>query len=145
MLHMKTEDHDDQFISTEEAAGAFAGVGDMGVEAPNFMQVDCYTTFKAEYAIIGSDIVFHFFANDDINRLPNPWGYWKSIFPKALERVASDHFGAEYPRLQAAYADELASWWLKAASFDHVLDPHVFAQRFLEKLDQELDKEMRPS
>ncbi len=140
------DEQDEQFISTEQAAEAFDGIGDqLGAEAPNFMQIDCYTTFRAEYAVLDDDLVFHFFANDEINQLPNPWHYWKTTFPKQLEQVAGRYFAAAYPRVRAAYADELASWWLRADGFDHVLDMNEFAHRFLEQLDRALESDMGPS
>jgi hypothetical protein len=137
---------DKQQVSVDKFREVFDGVGDqLLVEAPNFMSVDSYTTFKAEYAVLDGDIVFHFFANDEINRLPDPWHYWKTVFPRCLERVAEKYFAATYPRVRAAYTDELASWWLRANGFGHILNMDEFAKQFLERLDKELDTQMRPS
>ena len=142
---MMDNDDDKQFVSVDEAAGAFVGIGDMGVEAPNFMPINCYTTFRAEYAVMGDDLVFHFYATDEINKLPNPWRYWKTAFPNALSKVAKEHFQSEAPRVRAAYTDELCSWWLRANGYEHVLDMDEYAVRFLEKLDQELESMLHPS
>jgi len=137
---------DKQFVSTEQAAAAFEGIDDeIGVEAPVFMAITDYTTFRAEYAVLDDDLVFHFYATDEVNKLPDPWRYWKTTFARALAKVAKDHFQAEYPRVKAAYTDELASWWLRADRYGHVLDMDEFAKRFLSKLDQELDAELKSS
>lgn len=136
---------DRQTIQKETIVQQFAGVGDMSTEAPDFMAVNSFTTFRAEYANLMGDFVFHFFVNDEVNQLADPWAYWKGRFPQVLERVAKEYFAIGYPRLRAAYSDEMASWWLRADGFDHLIDPDEFCRRFLERLDAELDHQTRPS
>ena len=141
---------DDQFISTGDIATQFVGVGDLSTEqfvgvgdlsteAPKFVPVETYTTFSAEYALMDGDIVLHFFTNDDINAMPDARQYWKTTFPNVLSKTASAYFNADYPKLKAAYSEELASWWLRAYGFDHILDEEAFVMRFLEQLDSDLD------
>jgi hypothetical protein len=130
---------DQQTIRKDDIAQQFDGVGDLSTEAPVFTQVTCYTTFRAEYAMINGNLVFHFFANDEVNQLADPWAYWKDRFPNVLSKLATEFFASSYPRVRAAYSGELASWWLRADSFDHLLDPEGFCLRFLEQLDGQLD------
>lgn len=107
-----------------------------------FIQITEYTTFRAEVAITDGDIVFHFYANDDINNLPNPSKYWLDLFPNALSAVAEKYFNATFPRLKAAYTEEQASWWMRAFGFGRLLDPHKSAYKFFDVLDAALDGEM---
>lgn len=131
------------------------------VAAVQFTLVDAYTTFRAEYAFVDSDIVLHFFVPvealvartgqappDDSTR--DAWTrhfvendtllqqYWLEIFPAALERKATEVFLARPPRLVAAYTEEVASWWFKAVKFC-VLKPEDLIKTLLAKLDQDLD------
>lgn len=136
--------NDEQFVSIDEAAEAFGSTSAaLGAEAPEFTSVDLYTTFKAEYAVIGADLIFHFFATEEVNKLPDPWRYWKRSFPDALQVVATEHFGSSYPRIKAAYSEDLASWWLRANGYEQIMDLNDYAKRFLAKLDAALDSAVR--
>lgn len=136
-----------QILSSEEHDTACADVGTLSgvaVEIPGAMQftgVNDYTTFRAEYGVKDEDnLVFHFFATEEINQLPNPWKYWKETFPEVLQKVAVPFFKSGPPALRAAYTEELASWWMQAdGAAGKVLDAHHFARRFLQELDKELD------
>ncbi len=107
-----------------------------------FVPADLYTTFRAEFAIEEGDIIFHFYVTDAINKLPNPWKYWLELFPKCLSDNAERYFNTVFPRLKAAYTEEKGSWWMRAFGFGKLLDPHRFAHRFLDLLDEALDSEM---
>jgi hypothetical protein len=107
-----------------------------------FIQITEYTTFRAEVAITDGDIVFHFYANEEINKLPDPRKYWLELFPNALSSTAEVYFNATFPRLKAAYTEEQASWWMRAFGFGKLLDPHRFAYKFFDVLDAALDGEM---
>lgn len=109
-----------------------------GVAALQFTKVRDYTTFDAEYAVVGDDIVFHFFLPDDQTQVDAHSSYWLKQFPGALEQVAQSYWEATYPRLKAAYTEELSSWWLRCYGFANNGDPELRAQRFLEKLDEAL-------
>jgi len=136
-----------QILTSEEHNQACADMDGMestelGVDAMEFTTVDEYTTFKAEYAVKDEDdLVFHFFATDEVNDMADPWGYWKESFPEALNEVAPAFFKSGPPKLRAAYAEELASWWLQAdGAAGKVLDPDHYARKFLEQLDGALDR-----
>jgi hypothetical protein len=104
-----------------------------------FTTVNDYTTYAAEFAITEGDLVFHFYATDEVNQRRDPRGYWLEAFPAVMERVAKDYFKADFPRLKAAYTEEKASWWMRAKGFGQVLDPHKFTYKFLDELDSALD------
>lgn len=98
-----------------------------------------FTTFRAEWAWKGDDLVLHFFkpeAKLDGN-------YWMTTFPNCLSEVAEDFFNASYPRLKAAYAPEkeLESWWMQASNFTPI-DQRQFVESFLDKLDTRLEPEL---
>ena len=106
-----------------------------------YRSIDKYTTFRAEYAFEGDDIVFHFFPPPEcVGWEPRlQWAYWTEHFPVVLERVACEHFETTDPtRLKAAYTQELVSWWLRAHNFPH-LNPDYLAEKLLEKMDAALD------
>ena len=129
---------DSQFISKQDAGKAFTGVApDMGVVAPDFKKTENYTTFTAEHAVIDKAIVAHFFLSREAEKLPTK--YFVEVFPEALSEVAKAHFDADYPRLKAAYSEDLKSWWLRADGFDHLLDIDAFMAEFFRKLDSKLD------
>lgn len=106
-----------------------------GVIPLQFTQVDDYTTFRAEYAFDGPDIVFHFYLPE---ARKNDVNYWLSVFPSALDPVARTTFNATAPRLRAAYTEEMRSWWLRASRYEHIPDRIGLTRRFLERLDQTL-------
>lgn len=103
--------------------------------AMDFIKVRNYTTFLAEHAFDGDDIVFHFFRTPE-----NPSDhYWKSVFPNALSDVAQKVFQAGYPRLKAAWTEEQDSWWMRAAGFATTGLPEDRLNLFYETLDQVAD------
>lgn len=114
-----------------------------GVHALQFVQVDNYTTFYAEFALVDGDIVFHFFLTPEMRSNRARWRrYWLEDFPTVLEPSALKHFDTtpEAKRLEATYIEDIVdSWWMRAFGYGHLLDPHQFALGFLEQLDQGLD------
>jgi hypothetical protein len=106
-------------------------VGDDGFGVPTlaFTKDDSYTTFNAEHAISGNDIVLHFFPPPELIeragqplvydqvRFPSPNHYWLKEFPVALEQAVIQAFQAPKERLRIEYTAELASWYLKAQGF----------------------------
>ena len=113
--------------------------GTMPVLPLQFIKIHDYTTFAAEFAITEGDLVFHFFATDEVNARPDPREYWLTTFPNTFSQVAEDYFKATYPRLKAAYTEEQASWWMRAVGFGMLLLPHEFAYGFFDALDAALD------
>ena len=107
-----------------------------GIETLQFTKLEDYTTFTVEYAWDGDDLVFHFFRPPEREKEQN---YWLKIFPKVMDPVARNFFGAESPRLRAAFTAELDSWWLRANGYGNIIDKKAFAELFLSKLDQSLD------
>lgn len=111
-----------------------------------FHEVKDYTTFRAEFAMDAGDIVFHFYKTPEIEGLGNlVRKYWADMFPLVLVEVSTAHFGVseDSGRLKGQHVwDEglgLDSWWFRAFSFGHLLDPHAVAFKFLERLDAGLD------
>lgn len=105
-----------------------------------YKQVEDFTTFTAEYAWKGQDIVVHFFTPKEFNSAPTKQvdPYWLTDFPMSLDRVARAHFRADAPRLQAKYTEELKSWWLLAQGYGNVLDLDAYMIQFFEVLDTDL-------
>lgn len=115
---------------------ALSAEREQGVKPLDFKKVQDYTTFDAEYAFDRNDIVFHFFpphANEVTRQ------YWLSQFPAVLDKFAQKFWEVEYPRLMAAYTEELNSWWLRAFGFGNQGDPEARALKFIEQLDAELE------
>jgi hypothetical protein len=117
------------------------------VEPQLFTRVGEYTTFYCEYTSKGMDIHFHFFTAPEHVDV----AYWKNIFPVCLDKVAREHFGFEYPRLQASFVEDVlrvgsdpqkdppeTSWWMIVQQLS-VPDPDALIAKFLEKLDQALE------
>jgi len=126
-----------QPISTteQEATTLLASQDEQGVAALQFVPTTDFTTFRAEYAFSGDDIVFHFFRTEE-----NPGEeYWGTIFPNVLSEVAQEVFQAGYPRLKAAFTREHDSWWMRAGSFVNVGLPEERVKRFYAALDQALE------
>lgn len=128
---MRHEVNEDDRKVLDGFAGQQAGV--MPIQ---FVQVDEYTTFRAEYAMDGDDFVLHFFQSPERSKDLN---YWLKSFPVVLDTVARSHFQANRPRLVAAYTEEMDSWWLRAHGYANVVDKDAYIRRFLEKLDHTLD------
>jgi len=115
-----------------------------GIQGLHFTKVDGYTTFAAEYALEGDDIVFHFFLPPELEghlREPKVLHYWKRVFPEVLEPVVYEIFKVQSPQVQAAYVGDFGvnSWWLRAHGFASRLDPDGFCTFFFEELDKALD------
>lgn len=108
---------------------------DQGVLALQFEKVNDYTTFLAEHAFDGEDIVFHFFRSEENSTNK----YWKEIFPEALSEVAQKVFQAGYPRLKAAWTEEQDSWWMRANGFVNIGLPEERIKSFYSELDQALE------
>lgn len=116
----------------------------VGVQGLQFTKVSCYTTFTAEYAQEGEDLVFHFFLPPELEektREPHVLRYWRRTFPAIFEPVVYTAFRAEPPRVQAAYVSDFGvnSWWFRAYGFVNRLDPEGLCTHFLEELDKALD------
>ena len=104
-------------------------------------------SFRAEYAVVEGDLVFHFYRPTNPPRNPNR--YWEDIFPGVLDPITRNFFKAEYPRLKAKRITDrdgddiklgIDSWWLRAYGFGYVFDSAAFAVRFLDSLEEALDK-----
>lgn len=119
-----------------------------------FTKVERFTTFLAEYAFQDKDIILHFFPSEELHQSPRAKTYWLEVFPRVLDPVSRESFGAEPPRLEgqfiemaipsfipAAQAKATSSWWFCAHGFTEVLDPHGLVERFLSSLDRALDAE----
>lgn len=141
------ESKNERFVSLEEVDDAkasdllkvqasFANVKDA---VPKYKKVDGYTTFRAEYGLVGDDIVIHFF--DTKERPISLLKYWQETFPRALNEFGQEYFSAGYPRLTAKYTPEMKSWWFRARGYDHLLDVDSFVLKFLDGLDGALDPE----
>ncbi len=114
----------------------------MALQTPDFKKIESFTTFNAEYAVIGQDLVFHFYLPaeyEDQKQTPKVAQYWMQIFPTALDVTARTFFNANYPRLKAAYTPEMVSWWFRAHGFANVPDPVRSAYLFAQALDKTLD------
>jgi len=123
------------------------------VEAQPFTKVDDYTTFYCEYTFKGDHIHFHFFHSPE--SAEKDATYWRLTFPRCLDAVARGFFSATYPQLQASLVEGVLrhgadpdttpedSWWFLAGGFANVPDPNLLVTRFLEELDQVLDKVSR--
>jgi len=114
--------------------------GDQTVAPLAFIKSE-YTTFRAEFAIVDGDLVFHFFLSPEAEKKTDVRKYWDQFFPAVLDPVAREVFKAEYPKLKAAKVADfnIDSWWLRAYGFGYVLDPHRLAYRFLDALDAGLE------
>lgn len=114
-----------------------------------FTQVEDFTTFLAEYALVDGNIVLHFFPPREAFELSNTTQtprisaeylrYWKRTFPEVLSPVAEEFFKATAPVLTATYIEEMTSWWMRANGYAHRLDPEGFIRLFFAELDRSLD------
>ena len=116
-----------------------------GVSELKFTKINTFTTFTAEFAIVGDDLVFHFFLPPELlphlNKSRDVQRYWKDSFPEVLEPVVKKVFQVGAPRIQATYVADFGvnSWWMKANGFANGLDPEGLCSLFFEQLDKELD------
>ena len=132
-----------KFYTEAEAADLIEDEEPHGVPLLQFKKVTDYTTFTAEYAFDGRDIVFHFFLPPEMEGKKNDT-YWLQVFPATLDPVVREAFRAGPPQLQAAYVNDFGinSWWLRAygfAGFARLLDPDLVCQSFLASLDAALE------
>jgi len=129
---------DDAVSMLHNAPKVISGVA-AGV--PRFNRVDEFTTFLAEYAMVGSDLVMHFFGTEEHpnNGSKEADQYWKVHFPSCLDQVGQEHFQATAPRLVAKYTEEMKSWFLKAQGYDHLTSTESFVMLFCRKLDSMLE------
>ena len=139
-----------EFIETyKEQAPNQLGTGPIKFEA-----FACHL-FRAEFAVVGDDLVFHFHKPEGAEHDMTPQNlenYWGRAFPISLDAVAREFFRAEYPRLAATRVEErdkktefegkelpLDSWWLKACGFAiETSDPQALAKAFYRRLSTDL-------
>lgn len=144
-------------MTEKQATESLSQQADQNVDPVQFTPVNIYTTFRAEFAVEGPDLIFHFFLPPEVIGAGEMLAghpvrlkeldtrvrkYWLDHFPRTLDVVARGFFKAEAPRLQASYVEEyeLKSWWLRCFGFaNQGLDPAARCQLFLEHLDQALD------
>lgn len=111
---------------------------DMGASPLQFAQTDLPPYLRAEVAVVGKDLVFHFFLLDPSKPLPGGYStFWETLFPTHLDTVARAHFRAEFPSLQAQRVNEfeIDSWWLRAFGYaDASIDMPAFIQNFYDRL-----------
>jgi len=127
------------------AAQDVAGVSDAVVK---FKQVECYTTFLAEYAAVDGNVIIHFFPPREsftmvggkpvLSRDFMHW--WQTRFPELLSPAAEEYFKATQPTLQAQYIPEMQSWWMRAGGFARRLGVSAFVEGFFSLLDQRIDE-----
>lgn len=133
-------------LKPEEAVNALreapTGFGGVKEAVPSYTKIKEYTTFEAEYTMIGEDVVVHFFPSEELKVAPKQSGetYWKVHFPEVLNETAQEYFNATAPRLVAKYTEELYSWWFKAQGYGHIIDLDFFIRRFFEKMDAKLEE-----
>lgn len=137
--------HAERDAAGKDAPTMIGGVQDAVVK---FEQIDTYTTFNVEYALVGEHIVIHFFPPFEAY-VATPGGgkrvsedyllKWKRHFPEVLSPVAMEYFKAGLPTISATYVEEMTSWYMRCAGFANRLDPAALVLGFFEKLDQALD------
>lgn len=109
-----------------------------GVDPLRFMKFT-RPKYRAEYAVEGDDLVFHFFLPEGAD--PNAQHkFWSHEFPTQLELTAIKHFQVTAPRLQAQFIPDygLNSWWLRAFGFGASTLSDALAQELFIELDQAL-------
>lgn len=97
--------------------------------------------FTVEYALVGRDLVFHFFRPEAKEQEPiMSDAYWKITFPSVLDVVAQKHFNAGQERLSAEFISDfnLDSWYLQARGYDHILDLEGYVEKFYRLLEEGL-------
>lgn len=120
-------------LLSPQVTGLLQAEPDLGVSVPVFT-VRGHDRFVAEFAVIGSDFVFHFRLHQDKEAQLLESTFWKQTFPEVLSALAQAYFKASYPRLKAAYTEEMKSWWFRAYGFADVPDPTGRADGFLRDL-----------
>jgi hypothetical protein len=107
-----------------------------------FTKTNEFSTFDAEYLREpDGSIVFHFFLPDDLfsGQVQKRKIYWSAVFPELLSNLAQEYFQATYPRLRAAFTEEVNSWWMQAGGFGHILELEVYVNAFFAQLDAKID------
>lgn len=116
----------------------------LGVDAPQFVINEKYSSFRAEVAVLEGDFVFHFYLPK--GGVKDYTYYWEDLFPTCLDFVARDYFKVSYPRIKAMHIKELGidSWWMRAYGFvDSTLNPDAFVEKFYQKLHSALESQNR--
>lgn len=138
-----------------ELIGIVGSLPETGIEPVQFMKDTSFTTFSAEYALRGEDIVVHFYLPPEIIggeganhasralQRPSVFHYWTEVFARTLDETARQYFEADAPRLQAAYSAEVYSWWLRARGYGHLLDIPAFVRGFFVAFDAALDPSLQ--
>lgn len=124
-------------INQQQKQDSNIGLVAIAEAVPQFTKVMDFTTFTAEYAMVMGALVVHFFIPPDFKG--DVRYYWTMVFPRALDKVAQDHFNARSPRLQAKFTSELNSWWFRARGYDHILDIPKYVTSFFTALDAALE------
>jgi len=124
-------------------------IGNVADAVVKFKQVEDFTTFLAEYTLLGDDIVIHFFPPREAYVLSNLTQepavpaeylrYWKRKFPEVLSPVAERVFMATAPIITAMYIEEMTSWWMRANGYATRLEPDELIRLFFVELDRSLD------
>jgi len=131
-------------MTETEAKDRLSMEEEQGVRAKTFRKVEDYTTFIGEVCIHEGSLIFHFYQVKDIQHLGARVGYyWRYLFPEVLSDASMEFFNAAYPRLRAAYTQEVDSWWFQADGFGHILDLDAYADKFLEKLDEAIEAKIK--
>ncbi len=139
-----------------------------GVRPLQFVRVDKYTTFTAEYGMKDGNVIIHFFlprregeplevtplyatpAEIDesavramataaiLNSNTSIFDYWLKRFPECLEQVVREVLQMEPPQVLASYTKEVSSWWLQIKELQS-LDPNGLVFKVFAELDKLLD------
>ena len=116
-----------------------AEVGIGGIAALEFTQVDTFPAFRAEWALKGDrsqDYVVHFFLKEGQSlRDRAVREFWTGLFPTYLSDTAMSFFGKSHPQLEAAYTQEVDSWWLSAKDCAETAFPDKYIELFFRTLD----------
>lgn len=129
-------------IDPKEELGGSAPIG--GVKSLEFEELE-YTTFLAEWALDGIDLVFHFklpTSPEDLRKIKYDGDYWQGLFPGVLSEVAQEVFKATYPQLKAAFTPEMDSWWMRAYGFGKSFGAEELVRKFLDTLDIRLESRL---
>lgn len=149
-MQHSAEETEEIFRLERETAGRDApvAVGNVLNAVVKFTQVEQYTTFLAEYALLDGDIVVHFFPSkeayvkvaDKYRVQEEALLYWQRTFPQVLSPVAEAYFHATLPVISAQYIPEMTSWYFRAGGFARRMQPDEFILKFFERLDDALDR-----
>lgn len=113
---------------------AVDGLGKTPMDVISFVRVE-RDLYNAESATKGRDLVFHFFP-----KMPGAWPT-SAASNRSFEDVMGDAFIEvfKFPeRLQAAFAEELDSWAVRAVGWGDNFAADVLVSRVYEALDRRL-------